>query len=176
MAIDNIKEVNRAPGLQVATGTDVISGQPVRLYDPQTLIVYDGNGEVFGLAGDDTLVFVQSEIPTFEDQTSTVRVLSDQPSGDLTKQSIFYTEVDRGNLVTVYIDGGVFGLWNDGRGSPFVTTDTYTLNSKLYANPQGLVTAQSTGTSGSNPMVGVCLGTPNTDPEGRLVMQLRVVS
>ena len=163
MAMDIIKEVNRLAGFAVAAGVDIISGQPVVLTDPNTIRPYNGVAGTMplGFALDDTKVFVLADVPTIKAQSSTVRVLQDQPSGDLTPQSLFFSEINRGGKVSVATDGGVFGLYDDGRGAPYVTTDVFVLNGPVYASPAGLVTVDPL--AGANPMVGVCIKLPGTD-------------
>jgi hypothetical protein len=165
MAMDIMKEVNRLSGFAVAPGVDIISGQPVKLVDANTITLYDGTGEVLGLALDDTKVFVLADVPTIKAQTSTVRVLQDRPSGDLTPQSLFFSEINRGGKVAVAIDGGVFGIYDDGRGSPYLN-DGYTTNGPVYANNSGKLTSLSN--AGANPKVGVCL---SLGADGILVMK-----
>lgn len=167
MAIDILKEVNRTPGYAVAAGHDIISGQPVNLFDSETVQPYAA-GNVLGLALDDTKVFVLADVPTTKAQSGTTRVLEDRPSGDLTPQSLFFSDVDRGGKVAVAIDGGEFGLYDDGRGAPYLTTDVFAVNGTVYANAGGLVTV----TGGGNPQVGICLQTPAAD--GELILNMRL--
>lgn len=154
MAMDIRKEVNRLSGFAVEAGKDIISGQPVVLVDANTITPYAGAGNVLGLALDDTKVFVLADVPTVKAQTSTVRVLQDRPSGDLTPQSLFFSEINRGGKVAVAIDGGIFGIYDDGRGSPFLS-DGFAVNGGVYAEPTGHLT--SLPNAGANPQVGVCL-------------------
>jgi hypothetical protein len=68
------------------------------------------------------------------------------PSGPNPVGSGFdYTNYDRGGLVSVFTDGGLFELWDDGRGAPFVSGNTFTVNQYAYvAVATGLIS--STGT------------------------------
>lgn len=168
MAIDILKEVNRMPGYAVASGQDIISGQPVNLFNATTVQPYEGTGVPLGLALDDTKVFVLANVTTTKTQSGTARPIYDKPSGDLTPQSLFFSDTNRGGLVSVAVDGGEFGLLDDGRGSPYVTGDTYAVNGLVYANSSGLATS----TAASNPRLGVCLKTPASD--GKLVVLLRL--
>lgn len=157
--IDIIKEVNRLSGFNPSG--DIISGQPVMLVDANTITGYTGAGECLGLALDDTKVFVLANVPTIKAQSSTTRILMDKPSGDLTPQSLFFSEINRGGKVSVAVDGGVFGLYDDGRGSPFATgvTGAFVVNAPVYAY-QGQVVDAGVSTAVK---VGVCLKTPDAD-------------
>lgn len=168
--IDIIKEVNRLSGFAVLSGQDIISGQPVRLSDADTIRPYDGSVDVLGLALDDTKVFVLANVPTTLAQSGTARPLYDRPSGDLTVQSLFFSEINRGGKVSVAVDGGVFGLLDDGRGTPFEVAPTapYAVNGALYAAADGLVTSDAGGAT----KIGTCLKTPASD--GKLVISLRL--
>jgi hypothetical protein len=171
MAIDIIKDVNRLAGFAVEAGKDIISGQPVVLANSNTVTPYAGTGQVLGLALDDTLPFVLADVQTTKAQSGTARPIYDKPSGDLTPQSLFFSEINRGGKVSVAVDGGVFGLLNDGRGSPFVADDDgFAINGLIYANDDGLITSDSD--TDANPQVGVCLKTPADD--GKLVVLLRL--
>lgn len=158
--IDIIKEVNRLSGFNPMG--DLISGQPTMLVDSDTVTAYTGSGEVLGLAIDDTKVFVLANVPTIMAQSSTTRILMDRPSGDLTPQSLFFSEINRGGKVSVAVDGGVFGLFDDGRGSPFADagiTGSYMVNAPVYAYQGQIWPAGQTGA----PKVGICLKTPDAD-------------
>lgn len=168
--IDIIKEVNRLSGFNVKSGVDIISGQPVKLEDSNTITLYDLVGDVMGLALDDTKTFVLENVPTTKYQSGVERVLIDRPSGDLTPQSLFFSEINRGGKVSVAVDGGVFGLMDDGRGSPFATNVNYVLNGPVYANANGLVTADP-GSDPEHVKIGTCWKTPT---DGKLVINLKL--
>jgi hypothetical protein len=176
MAIDIYKEVNRMDGYAVAGGQNFISGQAAVLSDFQTITPYAGSGDVLGLALDDTNVFVLANIPTTLAQSGTTRELYDRPSGNVSAGGLFYTTINRGGLVAVAVDGGVFGLLNDGRGSPFDVTPnhsaSYAVNAPLYAKSGGNITCDSADTGAVK--IGVCLQTPATN--GELVLSLRLAA
>lgn len=137
MALRIIREVNRSLGFSKKAGTTITSGQPLMLDTASSLKPFDGsvtNGVPYGLALEDTAVPpLQSSNP-------------DQTAG----QGFDYTNFARGGLYSVMLDGGEAELFDDGRGAPYVTSDTYVLNGPVYANSSGLITS----TAGSNPLIG----------------------
>lgn len=138
MALRFVREVNRSLGFAKKSGTTITSGQPLMLDTTgASLMPFDGsvtNGVPYGLALEDTV---------------------NQPLQGATftaGQGFDYTNFARGGLYSVMLDGGEAELFDDGRGAPYVTTDTYTVNAPVYANSSGKITS----TAGSNPLVGYC--------------------
>jgi len=134
MAIAVKKEVNRLPGFTPKTGVSIVAGYPV-VYDPTvaagtTIMVYTGAAsmQVIGFASETTTPFTAAG-------TGLPGV-----SGD-------YPNYDRGGLVGVFVgNGGVFDFFDDGRGSPLVTTDTFTLNYPVVVTFGGLLGMSTTVT------------------------------
>jgi len=133
-----IREVNRSLGFSKKAGTTIISGMPLVLDTASSLKPFAGGStmSIYGLALEDTAV------PPLQASSA------DQTAG----QGFDYTNFARGGLYSVMLDGGECELFDDGRGAPFVTTDTYILNEAVYANSNGLITADPNG--GANPKVG----------------------
>jgi len=154
--IDIVKEVNRLPGYKPSG--DIISGQVVKLVDSITIKAYDGSGEPLGFALDDTKVIDPTMIPTTKLPSGFSRIMMDKPSGEFVPTGVFYSEINRGGLVSVGVNGGVYNLLDDGRGSPFVTTDTYNVGAPAYVNASGLITADSN--NNANPKVGIIMKAP----------------
>lgn len=139
MAIKVLKEVNRHPGY-TPSGT-ILPGQVVmKVTDGETIKAYDGTTldvQPLGFAIDSTVQFPAS-----------AGVYGAVGAG------YNYPEFNRGGLVAVFTDGGLFEFSNDGRGSPLTITDTWTLNAKVYIGASGLMTC-STMTVGTDPVVGI---------------------
>ena len=130
MALRIIKEVNRTEGLKPATSQDIIQGHPLVLATATTVkLVDDVLDKVLGLAAEDV---VQNPIaPT---------------SGKTVGQGFDYTDFARGGLVSAFINGGIFELFDDGRGAPYTTGDTYVLNRPVFVSEStGLITSDGTG-------------------------------
>lgn len=154
MALRIVREVNRSLGFPIASGTTfILSGQPLMLDSTgASLKPFDGTSTdvPYGLALEDSV------IPPL------------QGLGGMTAgQGYDYTNFARGGLYSVMLDGGEAQLYDDGRGAPFVTTDTYTVNQAVYANSNGEITSDAAG--GDNPLVGYC-----TAVTGSPVTQLQV--
>jgi hypothetical protein len=124
MAIRVLKEVNRLPGMAVVSSTTctIVGGNVVML---DTLagssdlnpgyIKLAANGAIvpLGLAIDSNVFF--------------------PIGGSLQAGSGFdYTNYNRGGLIGVFVDGGAFELYDDGRGNPCQLGDAYTLNAPVY--------------------------------------------
>jgi hypothetical protein len=153
MALRIIREVNRSLGFAKTSGTTIISGQPLMLDSTAAALKpFDGsvtNAKPYGLALED------SQVPPLQASSANQTV----------GQGYDYTNFARGGLYSVLCDGGEFELYNDGRGAPFVTSDTYQIMGPVYANASGLLTSQSSG----NALVGYC-----TAVTGSPVTTLRV--
>lgn len=103
--IDPKKEVNRMPGLdplKVAgvPSPHVVSGRLVRLIDTATLTLANGglsaaSNYPYGVAADDTAQHTSGTYYTITDN------------------------YNKGGKVGAFINGGVFDVWNDGRGLVF---------------------------------------------------------
>ncbi len=116
---------NRKPGKTVRTGESIISGIPVIL-DPsdttgETIMVHAGTTLPVGLALETNVA------PTVT--------------------NVLYDDYNRGGLVSYMSGTGVeVEIWNDGRGAPYDTAQTYTIGALVYANA-GVVSNQSNGTA-----------------------------
>ena len=126
MAIRVLKEVNRLPGYSYSTTTtmSIIAGQPVVLESAGVIKPYKADtsetllstlqAACLGLATDTTAQF--------------------EAGSGLPGAGYDYTNYARGNLVGVFCNGGVFELYDDGRGSPLVITDSFLINEPVYVS------------------------------------------
>lgn len=157
MAVVVLKEVNRHPGLKRADeSVDIIAGQPLVKVTNDTVKAYDGSGVPFGLAAEST-----SQLPVGDSESHVGKGFD-------------YSGYARGGFVGAFMDGGMLALTDDGRGAPYEEDDSYVLNEKVYANSDGLITADAgNATEGYNPEVGIVqevVGSPVT----KLVIKLLV--
>jgi hypothetical protein len=152
MAIRLIREVNRSEGKAPVTGVDIIAGQPLLFATATTVRPYNDAtfaAHPYGLAAEST-----AQLPL-------------APATGLTAgEGYDYTNFARGGLVSVFMNGGEFELFDDGRGAPYETGDTYALNAPVYAKENGKVTADGTG---GRKLVGSVV-----DVEGSPVTRLRI--
>lgn len=149
MAVRIIRENNRSAGKKPKNGVDIIAGQPVVLDTADTLKPYDSDSiKVYGIAAEST-----EQLPI-------------APSSGLTAGEGFnYTDFARGGLVSTFQNGSVLELFDDGRGAPYETNDTYALNVAVHAKANGLLSVDTT----SGQEVGSVV-----DFEGSPVTRLRV--
>jgi len=71
-----------------------------------------------------------------------------QPAnGEVAGQGFDYTNFNRGGLESVYLNGGDFVLFDDGRGSPYAAA-TYAVNQPVYTSSatDGILTSDPTST------------------------------
>jgi hypothetical protein len=121
MAIKPVQEVRRTKGYSVKSGVNIVAGQPV-VKDPgdstgKTIVLAAGITQAFGIA-------LETNFP-FEDPTR------------------FYDDYARGGLVSTTLNG-IWEIWDDGRGSPYDTAQTYVIGQALYVNSVGQVTNDDT--------------------------------
>lgn len=155
MAIRVIREVNRSEGKSPKTGVDIIAGMPL-LFEAGTVKPYDDSGfhnTPYGLAAETTVQFPIA--PT---------------SGLTAGEGFDYTNFARGGLVSAFINGGEFDLFDDGRGAPYQTGDTYTINHSVYVGDDGLITSTNGGNSDphTHNRVGVVVDFEGSSPVTRL--------
>jgi len=157
MAVKVLKEVNRHPGLKRADeNVDIIAGQPLVKVTNDTIAAYSGSGVPYGLAAESTK---QLEVGDSESHAG---------------KGFDYTGYARGGYVGAFMDGGMLELYDDGRGAPYETGDTYNLNAKVYANASGKITADAgNATAGYNPEIGVVEEIEGS-PVTRLVVKLTI--
>jgi len=131
MAIRQIKEVNRSTSYPIASG-NIVGGNLLQLNAAGQLLPWDHtqtSGQPYGLAIESNIFFPL------------------QPAnGEVAGQGYDYTNFNRGGLESVYLDGGDFVLYNDGRGFPYDATATYAVNAAVYASAttDGLITSDAT--------------------------------
>lgn len=150
-----LKEVNRLPGLLPKDGEQILGGSVVTL-DGDRLKKYDGTAGTFplGLASDSNIQFpIQA------------------PNGITVGVGYDYTGFARGGLIGVFINGGLFELFDDGRGHPCVITDTFEQNKPVYANNEGKITSDG---SGSKPRIGTVYGVSGSGADLRLTIKLEI--
>lgn len=114
----------RKPGYSAQTGVSVIAGYPMNLAASdstgQTLIRADGSTQILGFALETNVAPASA--------------------------SVYYDDYNRGGLVSLVSGNGVeIEIWDDGRGAPYDTTQSYVVNQALYVGSTGLVTNQSNG-------------------------------
>jgi hypothetical protein len=114
----------RKPGYTAYTGVSVIAGYPMNLGDfdstGKTLIRADGTTQIIGFA-------LETNVAP-------------------TSMSVYYDDYNRGTLISLVTgNGGELEIWDDGRGAPYDTTQSYKVNQALYVSTAGLVTNQSNG-------------------------------
>ena len=130
MAIKIIKEVSRDEGRLPATGASILGGSPLELNASNEVLLYTGGSNYpWGLAAD----------------SNVTQPL--QGAGGLTVGAGFdYTNFNRGGLISVFMNGGVFELYNDGTGNPFATAPVaaYAVNEAVYATGAGIVSTDAT--------------------------------
>jgi len=134
MALKVVKEVNRLQGLKVAPGLTICAGQVAKLLSTDTA----GETATVGNTGPYIGLFMDTNISTGLGLNQ-----RDETSGS--------------GLVSVMTNGGYVLVWNDGRGSPYVTTDTYTIGAALYSDENGRITTSGSGTTN---LVGYCTKVP----------------
>jgi len=141
MALRVIRETGRTAAYDMDSGATIISGQPLMLASATELAPFDGTAgaQPLGLALED------SQVPDLQNM-----------SGPTAGVGYDYTNFARGGKFSMLTDGGEVELFDDGRGAPFETGDTFALNMPVYANSDGLITSDDN--SGGNPQVGVCTG------------------
>jgi hypothetical protein len=133
MAIRQIKEVNRSIGYPVASG-NIVGGNLLEINASAQVLPWLHTrtaGQPLGLAIESNVFFPL------------------QPAnGEVAGQGFDYTNFNRGGLESVYLDGGDFVLYNDGRGYPYDATATYAVNMPVYASAatDGLITSDATST------------------------------
>lgn len=172
MAIRILKEVNRDDGrLPQSNGTNsaILGGMVLELANNGTnvqLSTSTGATIPWGLAADSN---VQQPL---------------QGAGGLTVGVGYdYTNFDRGGLVSVFMNGGAFELYNDlgelaplspSGGNPFVLAPTapYVSNAPLYAQvTTGLITSDAAGNS---PRVGSVINVQNAGNATSMILQMKM--
>ena len=150
MAVRIIRENNRTEGLLPTVA--VIAGQPLVKASASTVKPYDDAtfaDHVLGIAAETT---VQPPIAPL--------------SGNTVGEGYNYTDFARGGLVSCFVNGSELELFDDGRGAPYETADTYVLNRAVYAKENGKITS---AVGGGRQLIGSVV-----DFEGSPVTRLRV--
>lgn len=142
MAIRQIKEVNRSGGAKIASG-NIVGGMLLQINADGTVQPWDHtktSGLPYGLAIESNVFFPL------------------QPAnGEVAGQGFDYTNFNRGGLESVYLNGGDFVLFDDGRGLPYLASaTTYAVNAPVYASAitDGIITSANT----SGVIVGYVVG------------------
>lgn len=163
MAIKPPKEINRMPGYAVLKGSDgvtnvseILAGQAVRIVDSSTITLADGSLSatsyaVFGIASDTTTAYSAGGKYTIQDDFA------------------------KNGYVGCYINGGVFEVWNDGRGAVFASDVVNApVGSALYIDSSGCwtITAGSASTAGAQAL-GILIEAP-TATTGTLKFQFNM--
>lgn len=163
MAIRILKEVSRDGGRLPVTGASVIAGQAlelvsgaVRPYNQASLLA-----RPWGLASD----------------SNVTQPL--QGAGGLTVGVGFdYTNFNRGGLIGAFQNGGVFELYNDGSGNPFMLTPTvpFAENEPVYAmtNPLGGAGLVGTDATNAGALLGTCVSVSNAGSATAMKLQIKL--
>jgi hypothetical protein len=134
MAIRQVKEVNRSVSYPIASG-NIVGGDLLQLNAAGQLLPWvhtQTAGKPFGLAIESNIFFPL------------------QPAnGEVAGQGFDYTNFNRGGLMSCYVDGGDFVLFDDGRGYPYARGGVvYAINQPVYASAvtDGVITSDATST------------------------------
>jgi hypothetical protein len=152
MAIRQIKEVNRSAGAKIFSG-NIVGGMALQINADGTVqpwVASQTVGQPYGLAIESNIIFPL------------------QPAnGEVAGQGFDYTNFNRGGLESVYLNGGDFVLYNDGRGYPYDATQTYAVNHPVYTSAvtDGIITSASTSTIIVGYVVGYDVATAPTQLE-----------
>lgn len=144
MAISITKEVNRLAGLDIASGLTVVSGMIAALDTSDTtgatVTKASTKGPYLGL-------FMETNV-----STGTGLNQRDETAGS--------------NKLSVMTNGGYALVWDDGRGCPYLPSDTYTINCMLYSNSDGRITSSAPVTAaGMTNIVGYCTKVPTSSTD-----------
>jgi len=153
MAVRVIRENNRTEGKKkAAAAPDIIAGMPLVLASASEVKAYD----------DATF----ADVPHGIAAQSTELLPFAPANGNVVGEGLNYTDFARGGLVSAFVNGAELELYDDGRGAPYETGDTYVLNRPVYAKENGLITSDATG---GRQKIGIVI-----DFEGSPVTRLRV--
>jgi hypothetical protein len=153
MGLRVIKEVNRMPGNTVLPGQSILRGHVVEIDSNDQVKLYDGTGTPQGLAADTNVPFPLQN-----------------PTGPTAGLGFDYTDFNRGGLVGFFLNGGVFELFDDGRGHPVDTTQSYSVGQTLHAKNDGRVTSDSA----AGPRIGRVLKVVGSGSTLKLTMVLEI--
>lgn len=165
MAIRILKEVSRDGGRLPATNAVILGGSVLELASNGAnvqLSTSTGSTLPWGLSSD----------------SNVTQPL--QGAGGLTVGVGFdYTNFNRGGLIGAFQNGGVFELYNDGTGNPFVLSPTapYAVNIPLYALTGNGTTTGGTVTSdsaGNSPAIGSCVSVTNAGSSTTMRLQIKL--
>lgn len=139
MAMRILRETHRDAGREVLTGTHV-GGQPMLLDSAGSGKIRTYNdgayaAKPFGLA-------VESNIMNPIQNTT----------GLTAGAGYDFTDLNRGGLVSTLWGDYEVEFYDDGRGAPYESGDTYVVNAPVYANSSGKITSVATG---GKPQVGI---------------------
>lgn len=116
----NGQEIRKSGYDKAVTTETILAGNPISLVTDSTITKANGASFVVGFA--------------LEDTTGLTNVYED------------YDNYNRGGKISaVKGSAGELEVNDDGRGSIFDTTQTYTINQALYVGATGLITNQSNG-------------------------------
>lgn len=100
-----------------------------------------------------------------------------QPAnGEVAGQGFDYTNFNRGGLESMFINGGQFVLYNDGRGSPYVA-GTYAIGKPVYADAGGSANVgllTYTSNTNANPRVGLVVSYDQATNPTQLEIKLEI--
>lgn len=135
MAIRVLKEVNRLPGYAYASTLTIIAGQPVLFQSTDVIRAYNSS------------TLISAPIGFAAESTSPVSSAPVTIDG-MVGAGFDYPNYARGGMVGVFINGGVFEMYDDGRGSP-LKADTFALNEPVYVTYNGLISNTTTASIGA---------------------------
>lgn len=138
MAVRVIRENGRSAGLAMASGVDCVAGQVLIHASATTLRTYNDG--------------TWAKVPYGIAAESTTKLPIAPSSGLVAGEGYDYTNFNRGGLVSCFIGGSELELFDDGRGAPYVTSDTYARDGKVYTDVNGKITTASD--SDAAPLIG----------------------
>ena len=139
MAIKIKKETNRLKGFNVASGVTLVAGMVV------TKDATDSTGETIKLSDGTTANYPLG--------------LSLETNVVFSDGAKYYDDYAKGGKVGSTWGPAIVELYDDGRGSPYVTTDTYNINDPVYCDGNGRITS----TPGGKIQIGWVDKTPEND-------------
>lgn len=147
--------------LVTGASVTIVGGTPVRVVDATTIIPMDSASYqvmCLGLASDSAVQFPAGGSTT---------------TGYQAGYGYDYTNYDRGGLVGVFINGGVFELYDDGRGHPCDVTETWAVNQPVFASDRGILRNVSTTTTMTIP-IGMVLAVSGTTTSQHVTVKMLI--
>lgn len=149
------KEVNRMPGYTPQASNNILEGHVVELENNE-LALWDGTGEPVGIAGDSNVMYP----------------LQNTGTNPTAGTGYDYPNFNRGGLISVFLNGGVFEVFDDGRGHVVDTAQAYAQGGILYAD--NTTPGRLTSVVGTNYRVGRIIGVTGSGATVRVTFVLEL--